>query len=229
MNTAETPQIPPIPPGSPEPAPTLAEPPAGGALHGLDPLGKRVFKALNRWFMIPVLGAGLGAWVGSPVGGYMLLLRVRGRSSGLVRETPLSYLIADGSIWIAAGFGPATQWYRNLLADPAVEVVLPGRLVTGRAVEVRAPAVRTRILPAFMRATGLPAFLGGINPWRSSDEEVLAATDFVPLIRIDTDDGWLESGADDPGGRAWIWRQAIVLAGSLAVMGAPRRLRRLLR
>jgi deazaflavin-dependent oxidoreductase (nitroreductase family) len=206
--------------------PPLAAPPADGALHGFDDMARRAFKALNRWFMIPVHRAGLGAWLGSPLGGWMLLLRVRGRRSGVVRETPLSYLVADGSVWVMAGFGPATQWYRNLLADPAVEVLLPGRRITGTATEVRSPAVRARILPQLVRVTGLPSFLAGINPWTATDDRVLAALDFVPLVRIDADDGWLEPGPDDPGGHGWIWRQALVLGVSLLAAG---RLRRILR
>jgi deazaflavin-dependent oxidoreductase (nitroreductase family) len=201
-----------------------------GVLHGLDPAARAAFKALNRWFMVPVLRAGLGGWLGSPIGGWMLLLRVRGRRSGIVRETPLSYLIAEGSIWVVAGFGPDTQWYRNLLADPLVEVVLPGRRVAATAVEVLEPAARARVIPALVRATGLPSFLGGMNPWRDDDEAILRATDFVPLLRIDPLDGPIAAGPDDPGGSAWIRRQAIVLAGSLAAAavlgGAVRALRR---
>jgi deazaflavin-dependent oxidoreductase (nitroreductase family) len=217
----------PGPPAGPMPAePPLADPPADGALHGLDPIAHRAFKALNRYFMIPMHRAGLGAWLGSPIGGCMLLLRVRGRKSGIVRETPLNYLVADGSVWIVAGFGPQTEWYRNLLADPTVEVVLPTRRLTGTAVEVRSPVVRARILPALLRATGLPSFLAGVNPWTATVAQVTDALDFVPLIRIDAADGWLDPGPDDPGGRAWIWRQALVLVASLVVV---RTLRRLLR
>ncbi len=204
--------------------PPLADPPAAGALHGLDALGLRAFKALNRYAMVPAHHAGLGPWLGTPFGGWMLLLRVRGRKSGVMRETPLSYLIADGSVWVVAGFGPRTEWYRNLLADPAVEVWLPGRHVAGRAVEVRTPAVRARILPLLVRATGAPAFLTGINPWRSTDERLLDALDFVPLIRIDADEGWLDAGPDDPGGHAWIWRQALVIGFSWLVLSSVRRL-----
>jgi deazaflavin-dependent oxidoreductase (nitroreductase family) len=215
----------PAPGAGPAPVhePDLASPPADGALHGFDDPARRAFKALNRWFMIPAHRAGLGAWMGTPLGGWMLLLRVRGRKSGVVRETPLSYLMADGSAWVMAGFGPATQWYRNLLADPAVEVLLPGRSITGTAVEVRSPAVRARILPQLVRATGLPSFLAGINPWTATDDQVLAALDFVPLIRIDADEGWLDPGPDDPGGRGWIWRQAVVLGVSLAAARIVRR------
>lgn len=202
--------------------PPLAEPPSGGALHGFDPIAHRAFKALNRYFMIPIHRAGLGAWLGSPLGGCMLLLRARGRKSGVVRETPLNYLVADGSVWIIAGFGPRTEWYRNLLADPAVEVLLPTRRLAGTAVEVRSPAVRARIIPALIRATGLPSFLAGVNPWTATEAQITDALDFVPLIRIDPADGWLDPGPDDPGGRAWIWRQALVLGASLLVLRALR-------
>ena len=200
----------------PAPAPPLAAPPAGGVLHGLDPVARRAFRILNRWFMVPVHRAGLGAWLGSPIGGWMLLLRARGRRTGIVRETPLSYLVAEGSVWVVAGFGPDTQWYRNVLADPSVEVVLPGRRLAATVTEVREPAVRARVLPALIRATGLPSFLGGMNPWRDSDERLLRATDFVPLLRIDPVAGPLSPGPDDPGGSAWLWRQGLVIAASLA-------------
>jgi deazaflavin-dependent oxidoreductase (nitroreductase family) len=206
--------------------PELARPPAGGAIHGLEPVAKRAFKGLNRWFMGPVHRAGLGPWIASPIGGYMLLLRVRGRKSGIMRETPLNYLVAEGSVWVVAGFGPATEWYRNLLADPRVEAWMPGRRVAGTATEVRAPAVRARILPALMRATGLPSFLGGVNPWADDDAAMLEALDFVPLIRIDADEGWLDAGADDPGGTAWVWRQGVVLAATVGIAWGIRRLLR---
>ena len=99
-----------------------------------------LFKVMNRWFMVPVVRAGFGPWVSCPLGGYMVLVRVRGRKSGLVRETPLNYVITDGSAWILAGFGPRTEWYRNMLADPDVEIVLPGRPpMAAVASEVTAP------------------------------------------------------------------------------------------
>lgn len=202
---------------------SLAPPPANGVMHGLDPAARAAFRLLNRWFMIPIQRAGLGAWLGSPLGGWMLLLRVRGRRSGVIRETPLSYLVAEGSIWVVAGFGPDTQWYRNLLACPDVEVVVAGRRLAATAVEVRSPSVRARVIPALIRATGLPSFLGGMNPWRDTDESLLQATDFVPLIRIDPVSGPIEAGEDDPGGSAWVWRQGVMVGASLAAAVVLRR------
>ena len=170
-----------------------------------------VFLKINRWSTVPLLRAGLGPWLATPVGGYLLLLRARGRSSGIVRETPLSYLVAEGAAWICAGMGPTAQWYRNIAADPRVEVVLPGRTIACVAEDVRDPEVRRRMMPALVRALGLPGSLGGVDPRRASDDEILEAYGWVPLIRLRPVDGSLAAGPDDPGGTAWIWRQAVML------------------
>jgi deazaflavin-dependent oxidoreductase (nitroreductase family) len=184
----------------------------------------RTFMQLNHWAMVPALRAGLGPWIGTPIGGYLMLLRVRGRKSGVVRETPLSYLIAEGAAWVTAGFGPATQWYRNLLADPVVEIVLPGRTVPCIAEDVRDPAVRRRMLPALVRAVGLPGAFGGVDPRRATDDDILEAYAWVPLIRLRPIEGSLAAGPDDPGGTAWIWRQAVVVGLTVLLARAGVRL-----
>lgn len=175
------------------------------------PSVSRALKVLNRWFMVPALRLGLGAWVGTPFGGYILLLRVRGRRSGLVRETPLSYFVAEGAVWVMAGFGPRTEWFRNLQADPVVEVWLPGRVLRCRAEEAADPATRARIIPALTRAVGVPGAMVGCNPWTASDERILDLLSWVPLVRLSPVGGPIAAGPDDPGGRAWIWRQGLVL------------------
>jgi len=192
----------------PAAATTLAPPPAPTEASRRT---HEVFRKVNRWSMVPLLRAGLGPWLGTPIGGYMLLLRVHGRKSGVVRETPLSYFVAEGAAWVCAGFGPTTQWYRNMLADPAVEVVLPGRTIAAIAEEVLDPEVRRRIMPAFVRAVGLPGALGGVDPRHATDEQILEAYGWVPLIRLRPFEGPLAAGPDDPGGTAWIWRQVVVL------------------
>jgi deazaflavin-dependent oxidoreductase (nitroreductase family) len=166
--------------------------------------------ALNRLATIPIMRVGLGAWFGTPIGGYVLLLRVSGRRSGRIREVALSYLITEGAPWVLAGWGTATQWYRNLLANPAVEVILPGRTLRCMAEEVREPDARQRIVPALVRAVGLPGYMGGVDP-RGPDDAILDAYAWVPLIRLRPVDGPIAAGPDDPGGNAWVWRQALVL------------------
>lgn len=194
---------------------------------GLGPLAdlaRRGFKVMNRWFMVPLLRAGLGAWMGTPLGGWILLLRVRGRRSGVMRENPLSYLIADGAVWVMAGFGSKTEWYRNLLVDARVRVALPRGGISCTAEVVSDPDVRRQIIPRLVRATGLPGYLSGVDPFRAAPDAVLAATAWVPLIRLRPDDGPISAGPDDPGGLGWVWRQGLLLViGAMLV----RRLRRL--
>ncbi len=209
--------------------PVAGLPVAEGSWAVAGPWLHRGFKALNRYFMIPVHHAGLGAWLSTPIGGYMLLLRVRGRKSGVMRETPLSYMVLEGAAWVVAGFGPRTDWYRNLAADPHVEVWMPGGRHAGIATEELDPAVRARILPGLVKATGAPAFMVGLNPWTAPDEAILACLAWVPLVRIRPDDGPLEPGPDDPGGHAWIWRQAVVCGASWIAWRLVRRVVRRLR
>ena len=205
-------------------------PPPGGAWAWLERPLHAAFIQLNRLLMIPLHRAGLAAWIATPVGGYMLLLRVRGRQSGIVREIPLSYLVAEGSVWVLAGFGPRTQWYRNLLVHPEVEVRLPGRSFRAAAAEETDPAVRARIMPALARAAGLPGLMIGVNPWSAGDRAILQALDWVPLVGLDPAQGPVAAGSDDPGGRAWLWRQGLVVAlVALKAWGVRWTLRRLRR
>ena len=190
----------------------------------------RALRVVNRWFMVPALRAGLAQWIGTPIGGYILLLRVRGRRTGLVRETPISYLITDGAAWVLAGLGGRTQWYRNLLADPDVEIRLPGRDLRCRADVVEDADVRRRMLPRIARATGLPAYMIGCDPWRAGDDRIVEQLRGVPLVRLSPISGAIDPGPDDPGGRAWIWRQAVVTIGAVALVKVARAAsRRLLR
>ena len=123
---------------------------AGGrAGHELLPYGplmtatlrplQRGFLILNRGFMAPLIRAGFGWLLGNPLTGHYLVLVTRGRRTGLRREAPLGYVIRDGSVYVVAGYGRTTPWYRNLLDDPAVEVILPTRRFRGRAAPVEDP------------------------------------------------------------------------------------------
>jgi deazaflavin-dependent oxidoreductase (nitroreductase family) len=204
--------------------PALAAPPTlDGVLGRAVPLVNRGLLTLNRWFMVPALRLGLGQWIGTPYGGYILLLRVRGRKTGLVRDTPLSYLVAEGSAWVMAGFGPRTHWFRNLQANPDVEVWLPGRVLRCHAEEARDPAVRARIMPALTRAAGVPGVLAGCNPWAAPDERILELLSWVPLVRLSPLAGQIAAGPDDPGGLAWTWRQALAISVTAWLLRAARR------
>lgn len=170
----------------------------------------RGFLAVNRYFAVPALRAGLGAVFSTPVGGYLMLLRTKGRTSGQVREAPLGYAIMDGAVYCVAGFGRQTHWFRNIEAEPRVEVVLPGRAFAGRAEEVTDPA---EYLPKMRHVLVTLGVVGrgtvGCDPRSASDDELRERTRGLPLVRIRATG--IAAGPTDPGGLAWIPVQVAAL------------------
>ena len=187
-----------------------------------------MFRYGNRYAMVPLHRAGLAAWLGNPLTGWQCLVTTTGRRSGLPRHTPLGYLVADGAAWVMAGYGPSTLWYRNLLDDPRVELLLPGRPpMACHATEAGDPSDRARIIPALARSMALPGTMTGCFPPTATDERILDCVAWVPLVRITPTDGSpLAAGPDDPGGGAWAWRQVLAVGATLLGARALRRCRR---
>ena len=209
-------------------APLPSPPVEVGVVGGLSRASRTAFHYANRYAIVPFHRAGLAAWMGNPLTGWQLLLTTTGRRSGLRRPTPLGYLVADGAAWVLAGYGPSTLWYRNLLADPGVEVLLPARPpFAAHATEIVDPAVRARIIPPLVRSMALPGTAIGDLPWRAPDERILQLTAWVPLVRLAPDDGsLLVAGPDDPGGLGWTWRTAAVTLATAVACRALRGWRR---
>ena len=221
---APTPTVPPLPPTSPLP-PLLPTPDEVGVTGFLARASRMAFRYGNRFGMVPFHRAGLAAWLGNPLTGWQLLLTTTGRKSGLPRSTPLGYLVADGAAWVLAGYGSTTLWYRNLVADPAVEVLLPARPpFAAEATEILDPAVRARIVPRLVRSMALPGAMIGCLPWSAPDERILELTAWVPLIRLAPANGeTLVPGPDDPGGLGWTWRTLAASLAAAAIIRAARR------
>lgn len=197
--------------------PLGADLPYGPRLGRSLPSLHRGFGVANRWFVAPMLRAGLGRLFSTPVTGSMLLLRTTGRRSGLRREAPLGYLIVDGAIYCCAGFGTSTGWYRNLLADPRVEVVLPsGLAIQGRAEPVTDEDEWARVWPDYIRSLGVVGRLTLGDPASITPTRADAIRERVPLVRIRPTG--LATGPDDPGGLGWIVIQAAATAASIMVL-----------
>ncbi len=62
----------------------------------------------------------------------VLLLTTTGRKSGLPRVTPLQYERVDGDYYIGSARGVHADWFRNLQADPCVEVEVKGQRFAAR-------------------------------------------------------------------------------------------------
>jgi deazaflavin-dependent oxidoreductase (nitroreductase family) len=176
---------------------------------------QRAFLVLNRGFVAPLQRAGFGWLLGSPMTGHLMLLRTHGRRSGLLREAPLGYVIRDGAVYCVAGYGETTPWYRNLVADPAVEVILPTRRFRGQAEPVTDDADWVAAYRALIDSFGdlgrsVAGDIRGLD-----DATLLAVHRSLPVIRITPAEGGppLVAGAFDPGGAGWMfaWGAQIAL------------------
>ncbi|HEX4897373.1 MAG TPA: nitroreductase/quinone reductase family protein [Candidatus Limnocylindrales bacterium] len=194
------------PPGAADPPATAAPLPYGPLVSRfLRPL-QRGFLVLNGGFMAPLIRLGFGWLVGNPLTGHVMLLRTRGRRSGLLREAPLGYVIRDGAVYCVAGYGEPTPWFRNLVADPNVEVVLPTRRFQGRAEPVTDPGEWLRTYRALIASFGVlgRAVVGDVR--RLDDATLLDRHRSLPVVRITPryGDAPLVAGPFDPGGSGWI-------------------------
>lgn len=64
---------------------------------------------------------------------------------GAIRETRLAFVEYDGAIWIGAGSGKSRRWYRELVAQPQVELVRGGATSCRIAKPVIEPAIRNEV------------------------------------------------------------------------------------
>lgn len=143
------------------------------------------FRPLNR-FMLLLWRLGLGPMVNAwpAVGGRIMILAHVGRRTGHRHQTPVNYAPIDDAVWCVSGYGEGSDWYRNLMADPRVEVRLPRQRWTGIAEDQSDSPDRLPRLRQVLVASGFAAYLAGIDPRRMSDAEMDGATRAYRLVRI---------------------------------------------
>jgi deazaflavin-dependent oxidoreductase (nitroreductase family) len=188
-----------------------------------------LFRFLSRYVLVPLYRLRLGWLVANPISGYAMIIRTKGRRTGRPRDATVMYAIGDGCVYCMAGWGPDTAWYRNVLAQPSVSLLMPGRIVAGVGEEVLAPSERAAALRRVLQSSGLSAFTEGVNPWRDGDEALLANAVRKPVVRVRPVGEPLIAGRFDPGGKGWLLGPTLLLAAmafarsSRRVFG-PRRL-----
>jgi deazaflavin-dependent oxidoreductase (nitroreductase family) len=100
------------------------------------------------WLMRRLLGVPLLFYRGplaERIGGRFLVLTTTGRRSGRQRCCGLNYARDGQTVYVASGFG-RTDWYRNLLADPQVEVRIGAARWRAEARAVTLPSERRHAL-----------------------------------------------------------------------------------
>jgi deazaflavin-dependent oxidoreductase (nitroreductase family) len=175
------------------------------------------FRIFNH-FMVMMWRLGLGAWINvwPEVSGRIMVIRHTGRKTGRRRYTPVNYTIADGEIYCTAGFGSVSDWYRNILAHPEVEVWLPDGWWVGVAEEVSAIDTRMPLLRQLLIDTGFAARAAGLDPICMRNDELERATATYRLMRIRRTRPC--TGRGGPGDLAWVWPLATMILLPLVLL-----------
>ena len=136
------------------------------------------------WFTQHVFNRLVAAltWLGLSVWGSRIL-RVRGRSSGAWRATPVNLLTLDGEPYLVAPRGE-TQWVRNLRAAGEGELLLGASAQRFHAVELP-DADKSPILRAYLQRWKAEAgvFFNGVSA-SSPEEDLLRIAPNHPVFRV---------------------------------------------
>ena len=145
---------------------------------------RKVFHALNR-FMVFMWKIGWGRLINfwPAVIGRIMIIKHRGRKSGKEYLPPVNYAIVDGEIFCTAGFGSISDWYRNMLANPNIELWLPQGKCKAQAKDVSASPKRIFLLKQVIIASGFAAPLFGVD-LKKPDAEFDAMTKDYRLIHF---------------------------------------------
>lgn len=167
------------------------------------PLLARLLHRLNTLIVL-LWRLGLGPWFNfwPALSGRILILIHSGRKSGKRYLTPLNYALLNGEVYCVTGFGPTSDWYRNLLANPQVELWLPDGWWVGLAEEILEPALREEAIRAVLASGGLMARLFGA-PSPQDETALSSRTAHYRVIRLRRVAP--RTGANGPGDLAWVW------------------------
>jgi deazaflavin-dependent oxidoreductase (nitroreductase family) len=169
----------------------------------MSPLVRRIFWFLNKFFMVPMFQLGFGPFFGNPLSGYILVLKTIGRKSGVVRYVPLNYAIHKGNVYCISGGRKTSDWYRNLHANPEIEMILPGGSLYAHMDELSDSDERRLIARQVLKNAGFAGFFEGYNPFTISDGELKHKIADLPVLRFQP--LGVGNGPCDVGGWAWVW------------------------
>jgi deazaflavin-dependent oxidoreductase (nitroreductase family) len=138
------------------------------------------------WFTTNVLNRLVAALMRIGVSVYgSRLLEVKGRKSGVWRQTPVNLLRYDGADYLVAPRGH-TQWVKNLRSSGHGRLRVGKRTQPFTAVEL-ADNEKPPLLRAYLKKWKIEvgAFFGGVGP-DSSDDELRRIAPDHPVFRLTT-------------------------------------------
>jgi deazaflavin-dependent oxidoreductase (nitroreductase family) len=175
----------------------------------MTPTVRRIFWVINKFFMVPMFRLGFGFLFGNPLSGYIMVLKVAGRKSGKIRYAPVNYAIYKGFVYCISGGRKESDWFRNIIANPHIEVILPAGPIFGSVEEVFDAGERQAVIRQVLQNAGFAGFFEGYNPFTISDDELKSKSADLPVLRISP--VGIGNGACDPGGWAWVWSLIITV------------------
>jgi deazaflavin-dependent oxidoreductase (nitroreductase family) len=145
---------------------------------------RALFRLFNRYIVVPAFQRNLGKYISNPITGNIMVIKTRGRKTGKTRYTPVYHALIGEDIYCYQGKHLKGQWYLNVLANPNVEVLLPGGTLTGVAEEVSDPKEAAYAIRQILKGSGVWAFLYGFNPFTIEDGSLEKKVQQIPVIRI---------------------------------------------
>lgn len=176
---------------------------------------RKVFRSMNPG-MVLMWRLGLGRWADAwpSVGGRILVIEHRGRTSRNRYLTPLNFTPDGRSRFCLAAFGTRSDWYCNAMAARRVVVWLPDGMWMAHPSDVTEEEGSLDLIRRVMIDSGFAARAFGLNAKAMTDSEMVAATADYRLVRLDLLDRCDRSPAD----LWWVWLP--VAAGTGLAIGA---------
>ncbi|MEW6086207.1 MAG: nitroreductase/quinone reductase family protein [Chloroflexota bacterium] len=146
---------------------------------------RKFFHAFNP-IMILMWRLGMGRMINilPPVIGRIMVIKHRGRKSGKEYLTPVNYAIVNSEIYCTAGFGSISDWFKNILVNPNIELWLPEGKRKARAEDISDSPDRLQLLRQVIIASGFAGPLFGVNPKKLTDEQLDVVSKEYRLIHF---------------------------------------------
>jgi deazaflavin-dependent oxidoreductase (nitroreductase family) len=91
----------------------------------------------------------------SRLAGYrQITISVVGRKSGQTISIPVWFVLEGGKLWLLPVRGSDTQWYRNVLKNPAIRIDARGAEAGMRAIPIREGKVVKSVIEKFREKYG---------------------------------------------------------------------------
>jgi deazaflavin-dependent oxidoreductase (nitroreductase family) len=152
---------------------------------------KRVGPVMRLVFKLPILFYRLG--LGGLIGKHILLLITTGRRSGKTRCTPLEYGYnpQTGAYFLIGGWKGQSDWYRNALAHPRVQIRVGRERIQGVARAASTAEVvkeMEKILRVYPKAADTWSAFSGI-PYDGTPASLPRMAEAFPSLVVDPDPG----------------------------------------